>query len=72
MHSVTMNDRPNILYIFADQLGARWLPQYGNRVVKTPELDQFAKQSVRFERAYTNAPLCTPYRACLFTGCYPS
>jgi choline-sulfatase len=67
-----MTDRPNILFMFPDQLSARWLPCYGNPVVYAPNLERFAAQSVQFNRAYTNSPLCTPYRACLFTGQYPS
>ncbi len=64
-----MTDKRNILFIFPDQLSARWLED--DRVA-TPNLDAFAKQSVRFSEAYTNCPLCTPYRACLFTGQYPT
>jgi len=64
--------RPNILFIFPDQLSARWMPCYGGEVVSTPYLDRFAQQSVVFTRAYTSSPLCTPYRACLLTGKYPS
>ncbi len=67
-----MTDKPNILFVFPDQLSARWLPCYGNHTVVAPTLDHFASQSVRFARAYTNSPLCTPYRACLLTGRYPS
>ena len=67
-----MIHRPNILFIFPDQLSARWLPFYGNHLVHTPNLSQFAAQNAQFNRAYTNVPLCTPYRACLLTGQYPS
>ncbi len=67
-----MLDKPNILFVFPDQLGARWMSCYGNRHVSTPALNRFASQSVQFDRAYTNTPLCTPYRGCLFTGQYPS
>jgi len=63
---------PNILFVFPDQLGARWLPAYGNSLVQTPNLDRFGAQSTLFSRAYTNSPVCTPYRSCLFTGKYPS
>lgn len=63
---------PNILFVFPDQLGARWLGCYGNETVKTPVIDRFASHSTQFNCAYTNAPLCTPYRACLFTGQYAS
>ncbi len=67
-----MDTRPNILFIFPDQLGARWLPTYGNSVVQTPHLEAFAQQSTVFDRAITSSPVCTPYRSCLFTGLYPS
>jgi len=67
-----MDERPNILFVFPDQLGARWLPTYGNPVVKSPRLRAFAEESTVFERAVTTSPVCTPYRACLLTGRYPS
>jgi arylsulfatase A-like enzyme len=67
-----MDTRPNILFVFPDQLGARWLPTYGNPTVQTPHLDAFADQSTVFERAITSSPVCTPYRGCLLTGRYPS
>ena len=67
-----MIHRPNILFIFPDQLSARWLPFYGNHLIHSPNLSQFAAQNAQFNRAYTNVPLCTPYRACLLTGQYPS
>jgi arylsulfatase A-like enzyme len=64
--------KKNILFIFPDQLGARWLPTYGNPVIKTPNIEKLEETSVVFDNAYTNIPLCTPYRACLFTGKHPS
>lgn len=67
-----MASRPNILFVLADQLGARWLPVHGHPVVLTPHLDKFASQSTVFERAITSSPVCTPYRACLLSGLYPS
>ncbi len=67
-----MNSSPNILFLLADQLGARWLPVYGHSVVSTPQLERFARQSTVFERAITTAPVCTPYRGCLLSGLYPS
>ena len=45
---------------------------YGNEVVQTPVLEEFAARSTQFNQAYSSVPLCTPYRACLFTGLYPS
>lgn len=70
--STEVRNRPNILYVFADQLSARWLGCYGHPVVQTPSFDRFAGQGMRFERAYTSSPLCTPYRGALFTGRYPT
>jgi choline-sulfatase len=64
--------KPNILLVFPDQLGAGWLPVYGNPIVRAPVLNSFARQSVVFEQAITSAPVCTPYRGCLLTGLYPS
>ncbi len=59
---------PNILIIQADQLSARALPAYGNRVAKTPALDRLAARSTRFQNAYCNYPLCGPSRASMMYG----
>ena len=67
-----MDAPANILFVLADQLGARWLPTYGHPLVETPHLETFAAESAVFERAVTTAPVCTPYRACLLSGMYPS
>lgn len=67
-----MPERSNILVIFADQLSARWLPCCSGDKVRTPNLDRFAADSVNFTRAYTCSPLCSPYRASLLTGLYPT
>jgi len=64
--------KPNVLFIFADQLGAVWTGCYGNVDVATPNLDRLAGHGTLFDRAYTASPLCTPYRGTLLTGCYPS
>ena len=63
--------RPNLLFVFPDQLGARWMGCYRNPIVQTPVLDAFAQENCCFTQAYTNSPICTPYRGCLFTGRYP-
>ena len=67
-----MASRPNILFVLVDQLGARWLPTYGNAIVSAPYLESFAAESTVFERAITTSPVCTPYRGCLLSGRYPS
>lgn len=62
---------PNIVYIYLDQLrGTAW-GAAGDPAAITPNLDGLAASSVRFARAYTNAPLCRPARAVMLTGRYP-
>ncbi|MBB4196741.1 choline-sulfatase [Rhodoblastus sphagnicola] len=63
---------PNLLIVVADQLTPGALPAYGNRVARTPHLDRLAARGVRFNRAYTNSPLCGPARASLLTGRLPA
>jgi choline-sulfatase len=65
-------DQPDILLIQADQLAAGALGAYGNRVVSAPHLDALADESVVFDRAYCNSPLCAPSRASMLTGELPS
>lgn len=62
-------DAPNILLIFADDLGFETLGCYGSTEFETPNLDQLAAQGKRFTRAYTS-PVCTPSRMSLYTGQY--
>jgi choline-sulfatase len=64
--------RPHILLLIADQLAARALPTYGNRVVKAPNLERLGDEGVVFERAHCASPLCVPSRAALMTGMLPS
>ncbi|MBN1672105.1 MAG: sulfatase-like hydrolase/transferase [Kiritimatiellae bacterium] len=65
-------DKPNILLIMADQLVPMLTGAYGHPVVKTPHLDRFTAESVRFDAAYSPHPVCVPARACLITGLYSS
>ena len=60
--------KPNILLIMADQLSAPVLPFHGNVAVKTPHLQALAEQSVVFDNAYCNFPLCAPARFSLLAG----
>lgn len=59
---------PNIIYIYADDLGYGELGSYGQQKIKTPHLDQMAKEGMRFTQHYTGAPVCAPARAMLMTG----
>ena len=64
------DNRPNILWIVADDLGAD-IGCYGNATVHTPNLDQFAKQGTRYENLHTTTAVCSPSRSGLITGMYP-
>ncbi len=63
---------PNILLILADELRADALGCFGNTIVKTPNLDKLAKRGTVFEQCMVTQPTCTPSRASVLTGCYPS
>ncbi|MEN3939990.1 sulfatase [Prosthecobacter sp. SYSU 5D2] len=62
--------RPNIVLIFADDLGYGDLGCYGSGKIKTPHLDALARDGLRFTSFYAQA-VCGPSRAALMTGCYP-
>ena len=65
-------EKPNIIFVLADDLGWAELGCYGNTFNETPNLDKLAKQGVRFTHAYAAAPVCSPYRAALLTGQHPA
>ena len=65
-------ERPNIVFVLADDLGWSELGCYGNTFHETPNLDRMAKEGMRFTQAYAAAPVCSPYRAALLTGYYPA
>lgn len=64
-------DRPNIVFILADDLGYGDLGCYGSKSIRTPHCDRLAQQGVRLTDAYAAAPVCSPTRAALITGQYP-
>ena len=63
--------RPNVLFILADDLGYGDLSCYGRPDYRTPVLDNFARQGLKFTSAYAAAPVCTPTRCAFHTGRYP-
>lgn len=66
------SDRPpNIIFLFIDDQGYYDLSCYGATEVKTPRIDAMAKGGTRFTDYYAAAPICSPSRAGLLTGCYP-
>ena len=65
------HSRPNILLITSDQQHRSTLGAVNDRI-RTPALDRLCRQGVRFDRAYCPNPTCTPTRASMITGMYPS
>ena len=61
---------PNVVLIYADDLGYGDLACYGNAKIKTPNIDKLAAEGTRFTSFYVSQPVCTASRASLLTGCY--
>ncbi len=61
-------ERPNIIYIMADDLGYADLGCYGQKRIKTPNIDRLAAEGTRFTQCYTGASVCAPSRCVLMTG----
>lgn len=61
-------ERPNIIFIMADDLGYGDLGCYGQTVIQTPRLDRMAREGMRFTQAYAGSTVCAPSRCALMTG----
>ena len=71
-----MNEQPNVVFLFPDQLRAQALSLYGNSAyvetqIETPNINRLADRGVTLDNAISNCPVCTPARAMLVTGRYP-
>lgn len=64
-------EKPNFIFIYADDLGYGDLGSYGATEIHTPNLDKLAKGGVRFTNAHSTSATCTPSRYALMTGVYP-
>jgi arylsulfatase A-like enzyme len=62
--------KPNILLILTDDQGYHDVSYYGTKDLRTPHMDQLAKEGMRFDNFYANCPVCSPTRAALLTGRY--
>ncbi len=60
--------KPNIVFILADDLGYGELGCYGQKKIRTPNIDRLASQGIKFTHHYTGAPVCAPARCVLLTG----
>lgn len=63
-------EKPNIVFIMADDLGYGELSCYGSTIVNTPNIDKLAAEGMRFTDFHSNGPVCSPTRAALMTGKY--
>ena len=61
-------DKPNIVFILADDLGYNQVGAYGDTPIKTPNIDQLGANGIRFTQAYSGNTVCSPSRVSLFTG----
>jgi arylsulfatase A-like enzyme len=67
----TTQSRPNIVIIYADDLGFGDVSSYGATVLQTPNIDRIAKEGIKFMNGYAASPTCTPSRYALLSGNYP-
>ena len=69
--SLPAQDKPNILFLLADDFSYPFSSAYGDKIVRTPNLEKLAKNGTKFTNAYASSPSCTPSRAAMLTGKYP-
>src|ERR1039458_5749482 len=69
--SVAATRPPNIVVVLCDDLGYGDASCYGHPVIRTPQLDRFAAEGMRFTDCYAASPVCSPSRAGLLTGRVP-
>ena len=67
-----ITNRPNFLFILADDLGWSQIGCYGSNYYETPNIDRLAREGMRFTDAYAACPVCSPTRASIMTGKYPA
>jgi arylsulfatase A-like enzyme len=67
-NTASAKHKPNIIFILADDLGYGDLGSYGQKMIRTPNLDRMAHEGIRFDSFYAGAPVCAPSRASLMTG----
>lgn len=70
--AIKNNEKPNIIFILADDLGWVDLPVYGNRFNEAPNLSKLAEEGMVFNNAYAACPVCSPTRASIVSGQYPT
>ena len=69
--SVPKAKKPNVVIIYADDLGYGDISCYGSKILKTPHMDRIANEGIRFTSGYSTSSTCTPSRFAILTGKYP-
>jgi arylsulfatase A len=69
--AIAEESRPNLIFILVDDQGYYDLGCYGGAEFDTPRIDKMAREGIRFTDYYAAAPICSPSRAGILTGCYP-
>jgi Sulfatase len=69
-HAQQQSERPNIVFILADDMGHADISCNGRRDYTTPNIDRIAARGARFTQAYANSPVCTASRVAIITGRY--
>lgn len=72
LRSQTAQERPNILFIFIDDMGYGDLSSFGNCKIETPNMDRLAGEGIKLTNFYVGSPICSPSRVTVTTGQYPS
>jgi arylsulfatase A-like enzyme len=65
------DQKPNIIIIYADDLGIGDVSSYGSTELITPNIDRIANEGIKFTNGYATSPTCTPSRYSLLSGTYP-
>jgi len=69
LHAADTVKQPNIVWIVVDDMSANF-SCYGEKTIQTPHVDKMAKEGTRFSKAFVTAPVCSPCRSAMITGCY--
>ena len=70
-YAIAEEPKPNLIFILVDDQGYYDLGCYGGKEFDTPRIDQMAEEGILFTDYYAAAPICSPSRAAILTGCYP-
>jgi len=67
-----LQERPNIIWLVAEDQSPDWFPMYGDSTIRLPHIEALARDGITFENAYAPVPVCAPARSAIITGMYPT